>query len=207
MWGKFLANKRAMSWALSWPLTRETRTTHHWGPKLARVSRLSSSVQEAYLFLGFLRSLSSTSSLQLVPILLSLLSFLSRLLSLAVSSWVVVSFGDSSVAEMESGVSFVLSGRKRREWEWSWQGLHSRSPWAIVLQRRRKKAGPSSSSLSCRWWFDWTKKTTGSLWNSTGELRVWIRSRYGPPRLWVVQAHGPAHLLLQSLSWYLFFFF
>lgn len=82
--GKFLASERARSSAVSSALIRATRITHHWGPILARLSRLSSSVQEAYLFLGFFISLSSTCSLQLVVVvLLFLLSFLSRLLSLA----------------------------------------------------------------------------------------------------------------------------
>lgn len=133
-WGKFLARRRAISSAVSWPLIRETRTTHHWGPKWARVSRLSSSVQDLYLFLGFLRSLSSTCSLQLVPALLSLLSFLRRLLSRALSSSWLVLVVDSRVAETDSGESlipWVENGggvrRKRR----CWQGLHSRSPCVI----------------------------------------------------------------------------
>lgn len=129
MSGKFLASERAMSSAASWTLIRETRTTHHSGPDLASVSRLSSSVQEAYLFLGFLISLSSTCSLQLLGPLLSLLSFLSRLLSLAVSScWVL-----AEMIRMGRLVVGFGKGREGRERE-CWQGrLHSRSPCFIFF--------------------------------------------------------------------------
>lgn len=127
MSGKFLASKRARISAVSSALTRATRTTHHCGPNLARVSRLSSSVHEAYLFLGFLISLSSTCSLQLVA-LLSLLSFLSRLLSLAVSC--------SVLAEIDIRGRLVVvcgNGREGKERE-CWQGLlHRRSPCFIIF--------------------------------------------------------------------------
>lgn len=131
MSGKFLANDRASRSADSWPETRETRTTHHWGPKRARLSRLSSSVQEAYLFLGFLRSLSSTSSLQLVVALLSLRSFLSCLLSLAVSGWLLAESRLTETTPIRLALSSgkLRKGRNGEVHEW----LHTRSPCFIIF--------------------------------------------------------------------------
>ncbi len=121
--------------AVSRALIRATRMTHHWGPKSARLSRLSSSVQDLYLFLGFFMSFSSTCSLQLVVALFSLLSFLSRLLSLAVSSWVlavIIDRRESLVVGMDKGME---EESKEREW-WHWQGLlHGRSPCFILYAR------------------------------------------------------------------------
>lgn len=86
--GKPRARARARRSAVSCPVARDTRTTHHRGPSRARRSRLSSSVHDALgFFFGLWRSRSSTSSLQFaLPARLSRLSCRSCRRSLAVSS-------------------------------------------------------------------------------------------------------------------------